>query len=617
MHVNTFLRLYFFIHWVQETTALENVALHKVVDVVPNSGNTTSLPYLSDGDQGTCAVTTKKVNEPTFVIDLGGYYSVINVIMDQVHANCKSGVSYKNIKITIGSSYDITENERCFRGDIENTYSRHSVECSEPIIGRYATLTKLKQSSLPKRNMCLCEMEVLGRFVEPIISCPDDIEASALPKEMTATVTWDFPTVTNYSRNLRVSGSHDRGSEFHLGHTVVTYTAVDAWDNSVSCQFTVTLRESLLDEIMRNLSSMGKGNEVSDNVVAETIANMEMLSDVTFSLSKIYERTPETESAMDIAYEILSALDNGLTILRTHDRVNSTTLEPEEHLIGVVIDTVERLSKFVLTSVTPGSGSIIFETPSIVLHAETDTTEEISDTLVSLGDGNSFRIPPSATLHLTSGLTINLVAIRLKRTSLLKMEDGIGLTDVLSLSFAERNGTRIEVANADEDIGILYGINRSHSSSGSYASGVYFKADDVTYFGWTFEISKQTHGMNIAVIRSSEILQLNATVHVQFLNEVQHPDDDDIRGQNFSRIIRFSGREASIIIPRQDPLESGQCYMNVTVPHRQRVKLSLLLMQQTCQYFNRQTTSWDTKGCRASETTSNDSILCLCKDLPT
>ncbi|XP_070562314.1 uncharacterized protein [Ptychodera flava] len=180
-------------------------------------------------------------------------------------------------------------------------------------------------------------MEVWGQFVEPIISCPDDIEASALPKEMTATVTWDFPTVTNYSRNLRVSGSHDRGSEFHLGNTVVTYTAVDAWDNSVSCQFTVTLRESLLDEIMRNLSSMGKGNEVSDKAIAETIANMEMLSDVTFSLSKIYERTPETESAMDIAYAILSALDNGLTILRTYNRVNSTTLEPEEHYIGVVL----------------------------------------------------------------------------------------------------------------------------------------------------------------------------------------------------------------------------------------------------------------------------------------
>ncbi|XP_070563345.1 uncharacterized protein [Ptychodera flava] len=617
MHVNAFLLVYF-IHWMHETRALENVALHKVVDVVPISGNATSLPYLSDGDQGTCAATTKKVYKPTFVIDLGGYYSVTNVIMDTVHANCKGGASHKSIKITIGNSYDITENERCFQGDIADKFVRRSVHCSEPIIGRYATLTKLKQSSILERTMCMCEMEVWGQFVEPVISCPDDIEASALPQEMTATVTWDFPTVFNYSRNLKVSGSHDRGSEFHIGNTVVTYTAVDAWNNSLSCQFTVTLRESLLDEIMRNLSSLGKGNEVSDNVVdvAETIANMEMLSDVTFSLSKINEGTLETGRTMDIADAILSALDTGLTILRTYNRVNSTTLEPEDHLIGVVIDTVERLSKFVLTSVTPGSGPIIFETPSIVLHAETDTTEEISDTFVSLGDGNGFRIPPSATLHLTSGLTINLVAIRLKRTSLLMMEDGSGLTDVLSLSFTERNGTRIEVANADEDIGILYGINRSDSSSGSYASGVYFKADDVTYFGWNFEISQQTHGMNIAVIRSSEILQLNATVHVQFLSEVQH-QDDNIRGQNFSRIIRFSGREASIIIPRQNPLESGQCYMNVTIPHRQRVKLSLLLMQQTCQYFNRQTTSWDTKGCRASEATSNDSILCLCKDLPT
>ncbi|XP_070562261.1 uncharacterized protein [Ptychodera flava] len=122
--------------------------------------------------------------------------------------------------------------------------------------------------------------------------------------------------------------------------------------------------------------------------------------------------------------------------------------------------------------------------------------------------------------------------------------------------------------------------------------------------------------MNIAVIRSSEILQLNATVHVQFLNEVQHPDDN-IRGQNFSRIIRFSGREGSVIIPRQEPLQNGECYMNVIIPHRQRVKLSLLLKQQTCQYFNKRTKSWDTKGCRASQTTSNDSILCLCKDLPT
>ncbi|XP_070563335.1 uncharacterized protein [Ptychodera flava] len=612
MNVDTLLLLCF-LNRVQKTAALENVALNKSVDGMEIMGNARTYPYLTDGVRHTCAETTQEMHEPTFVIDLGGYYRVSSIILDNELNACNRGRALNSFEITIGASNNRTENTICVKASNSKQYIRLSFDCTEPIIGRYATLTKtMKKGS--GRMLCTCEMEVFGEFVDPVISCPEDIKAYALPDKKTENMTWSVPLVSNFSSSLTVSGSHDRGSEFVLGNTVVTYTAVDTWNNSVSCRFTVTLRESLLDGILANLSNIGKMNGES---TAETLRLMERLSDVAFSLPIIYPGTLKIEKTVDIANAILELLDTLLTLLRSYDDINATIKLEEyiNHLISVAIDTVDNCSKFVLDSALPGNGPIIFETPSVIVHLEKDAPEEICDKFVSLGVRNGFQIPPHTKLRLTTGVAINLVAICLRRTSLPTMEDKSGLTDVLSLSFTDKNGSTIDIPDAEEDIGILYGLNRS--DSGNYTSGVYAEGDDETYFGWTFQISKQTDAMSIVVIRSSEVIRLNATVHVQFFNEDVLRQADDIRSHDFSRDIRFSKREVSFIIPNQESLTRGKCYLNVTIPHRQTVKLSLLLRQQMCQYFNKQTARWNTEGCMASYTSLNNTILCLCKGLPT
>ena len=57
----------------------------------------------------------------------------------------------------------------------------------------------------------------------------------------TAAVTWTAPTATDNSGTVTLTSSHSIGSDFVIGDTVVTYTAVDAAANMVTDTFTVTI----------------------------------------------------------------------------------------------------------------------------------------------------------------------------------------------------------------------------------------------------------------------------------------------------------------------------------------------------------------------------------------
>lgn len=81
-------------------------------------------------------------------------------------------------------------------------------------------------------------------IVGPALTCPPDV--SVQTPGSSATATWQQPTAGNGL--IFVSTSHQSGSTFPLGQTVVTYNYFDTNSGSqVSCSFTVTVtsRESV------------------------------------------------------------------------------------------------------------------------------------------------------------------------------------------------------------------------------------------------------------------------------------------------------------------------------------------------------------------------------------
>ena len=76
----------------------------------------------------------------------------------------------------------------------------------------------------------------------PEITCPTVAPSPTAFNQSYGPVTWDEPEVTdNVPATVTVTSDRVNGSDFDLGDTVVTLTAVDAAGNNATCQFTVTV----------------------------------------------------------------------------------------------------------------------------------------------------------------------------------------------------------------------------------------------------------------------------------------------------------------------------------------------------------------------------------------
>ena len=74
-----------------------------------------------------------------------------------------------------------------------------------------------------------------------IINTPANVTQRTDKGLSTAVVTWTEPTATDNSGSVTLTSSHDSGSMFDIGDTIVIYTAIDAASNIVTDNFTVTI----------------------------------------------------------------------------------------------------------------------------------------------------------------------------------------------------------------------------------------------------------------------------------------------------------------------------------------------------------------------------------------
>ncbi|XP_070568587.1 polycystin family receptor for egg jelly-like [Ptychodera flava] len=91
-------------------------------------------------------------------------------------------------------------------------------------------------------NVATCDFTVtVVDNVPPVIACPEDITAGVHILRETVNVTWATPAISDGGGDVTVTSSHDPGSDFYRGKTVVSYEAVDPSGNAATCNFTVTV----------------------------------------------------------------------------------------------------------------------------------------------------------------------------------------------------------------------------------------------------------------------------------------------------------------------------------------------------------------------------------------
>jgi gliding motility-associated-like protein len=113
-------------------------------------------------------------------------------------------------------------------------------------------------------STCSFEINVLDDSEILIDNCPEDITVKAENNAGTASISWEAPTATAECSGITVETSHEPGSTFEVGTTVVTYTFIKENNQSSSCSFEVLVEPLELDvKISRLLTPNGDSNNDS------------------------------------------------------------------------------------------------------------------------------------------------------------------------------------------------------------------------------------------------------------------------------------------------------------------------------------------------------------------
>jgi hypothetical protein len=103
---------------------------------------------------------------------------------------------------------------------------------------------------------------------QPVISCPEAVEACNDPGSCSAAVTFSVTAADNCAGKPIISCDHASGSTFALGTTTVKCTATDSFNanNTDSCQFTVTVKDCSVGSISGTKYYDGDTNPLNDSL---------------------------------------------------------------------------------------------------------------------------------------------------------------------------------------------------------------------------------------------------------------------------------------------------------------------------------------------------------------
>ncbi|XP_070545129.1 uncharacterized protein [Ptychodera flava] len=446
-------------------------------------------------------------------------------------------------------------------------------------------------------NKETCDFAVRVTDTEkPFIICPSNASTTANIENPSVSVFWPLPNATDNSGIVSLSSIHSPGSNFPIGLTVVYYEAVDPSGNNQSCSFTVRVEAVV--------SHVANDKKMS---TAEAIGCIDRLSKAITGLENI---VVSSEERMSISEDILQATDTCLTTWLFSTSVDEITSIDRDLVIQSVLKAVDELSKFVLEDTVPGSGPILMDTPSIRLHLESDSVENLTKS-VFLGNGSGLRIPESDELFANQmpASTVNMICSRVTgKLFQSRIADDTRLsTDVIGLSFTNRDGRELEGKSIDEDILIELSTEPPPTEDQIVMEGILLDVDNVTYFGFEIEIPRLFHAL-IIWLENSHTIFGNTTAYV--FDEPAKFSHNYI-DYHFSVDVNFLGDHSTIFISEYNFLKTGKYFLTFTVP-KHDVKFWMSVKQTMCGYMKRQSDTWAGDGCQASSASNLTTTVCLC-----
>ncbi|XP_070546460.1 uncharacterized protein [Ptychodera flava] len=443
----------------------------------------------------------------------------------------------------------------------------------------------------------------------PVINCPLNLSTSTFIGTPFSPVTWPLPVATDNSGTVHIRGSHEPGSNFSIGSTVVSYEASDPSDNMAHCSFTVTV-EAKVRPFLDTVN--GTSETLSTN---EVVKYLDVLSN---SITGVYNMNMSQEQNEEIINDVLNEIDVvAAGIISSVPEVKSSGVEADS-FIQSLLNTADKLATFALLNKEPSTGPVLLNTSSLLLNLDSGSASKLFNSSIEVGIGYGFIIPEEGKLDINlteKAGRLNRIVKRLKRRSLQRDNGGnvSSENDVLALSFTDREGNEVEVNNATEPIQIIFMSDLPAYEKHGIVEGLFLEMNDVTYFGTVFKVSKLDHAV-VIMLENSEQLYGNATSYI-FNDVVMY--SKQYSGYQFSVGVQFSGNHSKIFIPEDYFMTTGDYYLTFTIPGKQEVKFSMAVKEIMCTYMDKQTSTWDRRGCQVSSMSNITSTVCLCNHLTT
>ena len=195
-----------------------------IAGCAPCAGGLISLTFRYNGFLLPALVTAEDGNGPiqTFVVPSGGTFTVTGSMPDDKFAS-----NFLNLRIL---------------GFVNASFATN---CGTPVFvgSDFGDFTVMAGQSKGGGAIC-CEATDMD-LIPPVISgCPTNRTVS-LSSGCTMPVNWTAPTATDNCGPVALTSTHNPGSIFSKGTTLVTYMATDDYGNTTTCSFNVTVNDAI------------------------------------------------------------------------------------------------------------------------------------------------------------------------------------------------------------------------------------------------------------------------------------------------------------------------------------------------------------------------------------
>jgi gliding motility-associated-like protein len=179
------------------------------------------------------------------------------------------------------------------------------------------TTTVLMTVNDPTGNQASCTFQITVKdTTAPVLTnCPQDVTITTDPASCEIAVTWTAPIVTDPcdQTNLVTTVNIPTGTVLPTGIYPITYTAVDTSGNSLSCSFTVTVREDVPPVLIDCPANISVNTDTCDATVTWTAPTATDNCTTTTIVSSIASGTVFPETSTTVQYTATDGWGNTAT----------------------------------------------------------------------------------------------------------------------------------------------------------------------------------------------------------------------------------------------------------------------------------------------------------------